>query len=461
MTGTLDRVRSAKRRVAEAMLPPLDRYPHQERPEGWVSVPGSWWLLSGGRDAGKTFTASWEMTAHVVLDPPCFPESDVPHRMAIVAPTLDDAREAAVWGPSGLLDRLPGRVELLGGQNGKKLRWYNGSEAFLFSMETKRDVDRLRGPGGNRCFAWVEEGAAGPKLGAAIRQLDHALRRGAARGIMTTTPRRRRAFVEFAARPEVHITMGSTFDNRVVAESELGRLRHSRLLSRYGDSATGRQEIYGLIDGPVEGALFEQEWIDRNRLLRPPRWDDSFRVAVGVDPSAGARDATGLVAVVDLGDGCGCEDDGTFPHFGVVDDATKRLRLAAAMRRAASFIRFWNATEVVLERNGIGGRANELLDMADPTLPVVGIVAEESKELRADPVAVLYESDRVHHVGSLDAFSALEDEMTTWVPPSRVADDAEGLVEDDDWSPDRLDAMVYAVRSLAGLELGTDGGWRI
>jgi phage terminase large subunit-like protein len=56
--------------------------------------------------------------------------------------------------------------------------------------------------------------------------------------------------------------------------------------------------------------------------------------------------------------------------------------------------------------------------------------ASQGKKLRAQPVAMLYEQGRVHHVGSLPE---LEDQLTTWIP------------EEDPKSPDRLDALVHAV----------------
>ena len=58
--------------------------------------------------------------------------------------------------------------------------------------------------------------------------------------------------------------------------------------------------------------------------------------------------------------------------------------------------------------------------------------AKKGKYLRAEPVAALYEQGRVHHCGSL---STLEDQMASWTPA-------------DSDSPDRLDAVVYALTEL-------------
>jgi phage terminase large subunit-like protein len=71
----------------------------------------------------------------------------------------------------------------------------------------------------------------------------------------------------------------------------------------------------------------------------------------------------------------------------------------------------------------------------DRTVPVVAVRATRGKWLRAEPVSALYEQDRVKHVG---AFPALEDEMCDF--------GSDGLSSGR--SPDRLDALVWAVSSL-------------
>ena len=66
--------------------------------------------------------------------------------------------------------------------------------------------------------------------------------------------------------------------------------------------------------------------------------------------------------------------------------------------------------------------------------PVTIIHASRGKQARAEPVAALYEQWKFNHV---DSFPALEDEMCTWEPLSAMP------------SPDRLDAMVWAMTDLA------------
>jgi phage terminase large subunit-like protein len=69
-------------------------------------------------------------------------------------------------------------------------------------------------------------------------------------------------------------------------------------------------------------------------------------------------------------------------------------------------------------------------------VPVTEARATRGKYLRAEPVAALYEQGRVKHAG---VFPALEDEMCDF--------GFNGLSSGR--SPDRLDAMVWAVSSLS------------
>jgi len=60
--------------------------------------------------------------------------------------------------------------------------------------------------------------------------------------------------------------------------------------------------------------------------------------------------------------------------------------------------------------------------------------ASRGKLTRAEPIAALYEQGRVSHVGR--ELQALEDQMTSWVPGEA--------------SPDRMDALVWALTELMG-----------
>ena len=57
--------------------------------------------------------------------------------------------------------------------------------------------------------------------------------------------------------------------------------------------------------------------------------------------------------------------------------------------------------------------------------------------MRAEPIAALYEQGLVHHIGH---FPKLEDQMCSWLP---------GMS-----SPDRVDALVWAITELSEKQYG-------
>jgi phage terminase large subunit-like protein len=70
-----------------------------------------------------------------------------------------------------------------------------------------------------------------------------------------------------------------------------------------------------------------------------------------------------------------------------------------------------------------------------PTVNVREVTATRGKHVRAEPIAALYEQGKVAHVG---AFAELETQMT-----QMTSNGYQG-----DGSPDRLDALVWAMTDL-------------
>ncbi|MDB5524873.1 MAG: DNA-packaging protein [Rhizobium sp.] len=99
-----------------------------------------------------------------------------------------------------------------------------------------------------------------------------------------------------------------------------------------------------------------------------------------------------------------------------------------------AFRRF-QADRVVAEVNQGGDMVAAILRSIDQNLPVTNVRATRGKYLRAEPVAALYEQGRVAHAA---AFAALEDQMCDFGP--------DGL--SGGGSPDRLDALVWALTAL-------------
>ncbi len=91
-------------------------------------------------------------------------------------------------------------------------------------------------------------------------------------------------------------------------------------------------------------------------------------------------------------------------------------------RRALHAFHKYKASAIVVEVNNGGEMATAVLQQVDPTVPIRAVHATRGKYVRAEPVALLYEQGRAHHVG---AFTALEDQMcgspwTAWQTEHRL-----------------------------------------
>lgn len=436
----------------------------------WVPMPHqippdpddhSWdvWLLLAGRGAGKTDACAREMDRHAT-GPACFPGVAGGHRMAIIAPTLGDASDACVHGPSGLMAHNPTVIERTR-KGGTFVTWTNGAEAKLFGAYTRQDVERLRA-GGNRCFTWVEELAAWRYLRACWNHMMLGLRLGEhPRVIASTTPKNRPHLRKIIAAETTTISMATTDDNPHLDE----RVRR-RLLDMYAGTRLGKQELLGQMLEDVEGALWNDEMIAADRLLEEaPRMR---RITVAVDPSWGTtNDECGIVVA-----GVGWNGEGY-----VLADYSIRGGPSAWAERAAEAYWTYQADRLVAEGNFQGEQVRLAMRQVQHPQgpPMFDLVnASRGKQLRAEPVVMLYEQHRVHHVGVL---TLLEHQMTTWVPsaPKETDEDDDGEVvtkageaegqtteaetDDDenlpsDFSPDRVDALVFA---LTDLMLGNQG----
>ena len=91
------------------------------------------------------------------------------------------------------------------------------------------------------------------------------------------------------------------------------------------------------------------------------------------------------------------------------------------------------ADRIIAETNNGGDLVLHVLQQVKPGLSVKKITASRGKRVRAEPISSLYEQGKVHHIGY---FEQLETEMCEWVP-------------DSDKSPDRMDALVWALTELS------------
>lgn len=407
---------SSAKRLSNSELDFLhhNRFLHLARP-AQRPPQGVWrtWLFVGGRGAGKT-RAGAEWTRYAALLGDC-------KRIALVGPTLIDVREVMIEGPSGLRQIEPvvakrPRYSV----SRRRLEWPNGAVGLVFSAE---DPDSLRGPQFDA--AWCDEIGVWGQGEAVWNNLQFGLRLGPSpRCVATTTPRPV-PLVKRLMGGQAVVTRSRTRDNAdhlapgFVAEVE----------AAYAGTALARQELQGELLEDVEGALWRRSDIDAHRVVRPPpRFDD---LIVAVDPPTTSHDRSDACGIIAAG-------TSTAPGFGqhgfVLSDATARgLTPSDWAARAVSLARECGAARIVAEANQGGDMLRTVFDSVACELPVELVRARLGKRARAMPVAALYQQGRISHVGEL---TALEDEMC------RFGSDGSG------GSPDRVDALVWAVSAL-------------
>lgn len=395
-----------------------DLLPHQIPP----APPWEAWLIQAGRGSGKTAGMAAYVTDHVE-GPPCLP-GKMPHRMALIAPTIGDAVESADRHPICLTSIRP-EAKLQQRPGGTIVSWPNGSEMKLFGVHTRDDVDRLRA-GGNNCLAWLEEIAAWRYLTDGYDQLQFGLRAGPhPHWIGSTTPKPYPEYVKIAQEPGVIVVGASTYDNPHLAQAF-----RDRIIRRYAGTTLASQEIEGHIIDQVEGARWKMEWIEDNRVHLTPNMS---RVVVGVDPSGGRAQA-GIVAAGIVNRDCTCNTDGPYPHAVILGDWTTGGDPDDWGKASVVAYDAVQADRVVAERNFGGDMVEKIIRSNRPGIPYGDVNASRGKAVRAEPVVALYQQRRIHHLGR---FPDLESEMVTWVP------------DESPWSPNRLDALVWAVTELS------------
>ncbi|MFG1395071.1 DNA-packaging protein [Xanthobacter agilis] len=379
--------------------------------------PWTTWLVLGGRGAGKT-RAGAEWVRGLALGRPPFATRPV-GRIALVAETFADVREVMVEGVSGLLSVHTDAERPRWEPTRRRLEWHNGAVAQGFSAD---DPESLRGP--QFAAAWCDELGKWRRGEAAFDMLQFGLRLGDhPRQMVTTTPRPTHLLRRILADPSTVVTRARTTDNAFhLAPGFL-----AQVLARYGGTRLGRQELDGEIIEDRPGALWTRAALELARSAAAP---PLRRIAVAVDPPASSRagaDACGIV--------CAGIDGAGLVHV-LADESAAGLRPAQWAARAVALFHRLEADVVVAEVNQGGEMVRAVLAEVDPAVPVEPVRATRGKFLRAEPVAALYEQGRVRHVG---AFPALEDELCDFGP--------DGLSSGR--SPDRLDALVWAVTALA------------
>lgn len=182
------------------------------------------------------------------------------------------------------------------------------------------------------------------------------------------------------------------------------------------------------------GALWNEALIAAARAMRIGT--GKIRTVVAVDPAttnSDESDETGIVVA-------SSHASKAEPVFNVEGDYSGRYSPAGWAGRAMDAVTRHEADCIVIETNQGGDMAEATLRNAGYKGRVVRVHASKGKFARAEPVSALYEQGRVAHSGNL---YLLENQMMEYVPATAKK------------SPDRLDALVYAIT-----ELGIGYSWK-
>jgi phage terminase large subunit-like protein len=344
-------------------------------------------------------------------------------RFAIIAETAADARDVMIEGDSGILRTHPKEYRPAYEPSKRRLTWPNGAWATIFNAT---EPDQLRGP--QHDGAWCDELAKWRYATETYDNLVFGLRLGdLPQKIITTTPRPIPILKMLLADPKSVVTRGTTYDNA----TNLSGAFLTAVKAKYEGTRLGRQELSGEVLDDIPGALWTRDMIERNRC-REKDLPQMRRVVVAIDPAAKGKDSadddlaeTGIVVC-----GQGVDNKGY-----VLADATCSLPPNGWARKAIAVLDLYNADRVVAEVNNGGDMVEQVLRTVRPMLSYTAVTASRGKTTRAEPVAALYEQDRIRHVGG---HPQLEDQMMLFTP----------FGMEGETTGDRVDALVWGLTDL-------------
>ncbi|AWC25606.1 phage terminase, large subunit, PBSX family [Aminobacter sp. MSH1] len=198
--------------------------------------------------------------------------------------------------------------------------------------------------------------------------------------------------------------------------------------------AMRRRFLLGQFADVSDSALWTLELLDQQRIV-DGKVPEMVRIVVAVDPSGVAgeedkrSDEVGIVV-------CGLGKDG---RGYILEDLSGRMAPAQWGQAVVSAYERHDADCVVAEENFGGAMVAEIVRSAAAlkgiTVPYRAVKASRGKVVRAEPVSVLFEQQKVSLVG---LFPDLEDQLCAMTTAGYVGSR----------SPDRADAMIWGLAHL-------------
>lgn len=175
----------------------------------------------------------------------------------------------------------------------------------------------------------------------------------------------------------------------------------------------------------IEGALWNTSLIKKTRNI-----PFLMRIVTAIDPPATkAGDEAGIITA-------GLSENG---KVYIISDKSGNYSPKEWGTIAVNEAKIHKSDCIVIETNQGGDMAENVVRQYDELIRIIRVHATKGKYLRAEPVVSQYEQSNVFHTFGLEK---LENEMLTWIPGEE--------------SPNRMDAMVYAVMELKGNQINTN-----
>lgn len=334
-------------------------------------------------------------------------------------------RDINVLGESGIIACAPPWNKPTYLSSKASLVWPSGAKALLFSGSAP---EQIRGKQAEKIladelFAWQypEESFAMAELCCRLGDKPQIL--------IASTPKTTPFMRKLMVRDDIHIITGSTFENK----DNLAKTYLKSMEATYGDTRLGRQELYGELLNDNPNAVFNREYIDRNRVSEVE--EPLSYIVIGIDPSISAKKKSNLtgISVCGLGKMSG--------HGYVLNDLSIDGPPETWGKVAVDAYHQYNADCILYEDNQGGLMVESVIHAIDPDVVCKPMHAVKGKAGRAEPVSIKYEKNLVHHVGT---FAKLEDQMVDFEPG-----------DSGDKSPDRMDALVWCLTYLLVNKLKT------
>lgn len=180
----------------------------------------------------------------------------------------------------------------------------------------------------------------------------------------------------------------------------------------------------GKLKTVVEGALWNTSMICYDSSYDI---EDFEKIVVAIDPSVTSKSTSDACGIVVAGKVKGKD------LYIVLEDLTKVMTPNEWANMSIAAYDKFKANKIIYESNQGGDIVKTVIKNKRNDISVTGVHASRGKILRAEPVAALYEDNKVLHDKH---YVDLEYEMLTYTGAKT------------DKSPNRLDALVYAIMEL-------------